>query len=108
MVVVGNDMALITAALQPRRHARGDHPALFHDTAALAPKTRAYPLEEINDYLRAFPRAPRRCAGRWPTTISWPSRRASRATTLIMAGAPGAVLDARGPRAAWWRRCGAR
>ena len=38
-------------------------PALFYKTAELAPRTQAYPLEEINDYLRACSRpVPRPCA----------------------------------------------
>src|SRR5512132_2219451 len=55
VVVVGNDMALITAALQPGATHVVTAPALFYNTAELAPRTQAYPLEEINDYLRAFP-----------------------------------------------------
>ena len=94
VVVIGNDLALITAALQPGATHVVTTPALFHQTAALAPRTRAYPLEEINDYLRAFPaRAP---AVR--QTLAYYDLRAFasrlRATTLVMAGAPGAVTDA--------------
>src|SRR6266566_1995288 len=55
LVVSGNDLALITAALAPGATHVVTAPALFYDTMALAPKTHAYPLEEINDYLRAFP-----------------------------------------------------
>src|SRR5207245_11622529 len=55
LVVSGNDLALITAALAPGATHVVAAPALFYDTMALAPKTHAYPLEELNDYLRAFP-----------------------------------------------------
>lgn len=55
VVVFGNDLALITAALYPGATHVVTNPALFYRTAELAPKTQAYPLEEINDYLRAFP-----------------------------------------------------
>jgi cephalosporin-C deacetylase len=55
VVVFGNDMALMTAALHPGATHVVTNPALFYRTAELAPKTQAYPLEEINDYLRAFP-----------------------------------------------------
>src|SRR5205085_11197384 len=55
VVVMGNDMALITAALAPGATHVVTTPALFYNTAELAPKTQAYPLEEINDYLRMFP-----------------------------------------------------
>jgi cephalosporin-C deacetylase-like acetyl esterase len=94
VVVVGNDMALITAALQPGATHVVTAPALFYNTAELAPQTRAYPLEEVNDYLRAFPdraEAVRR-------TLAYYDLRAfaSRlnATTLLMAGASGSLLDA--------------
>ena len=55
VIVAGNDMALLTAALHPGATHVVATPALFYRTAELAPKTLAYPLEEINDYLRAFP-----------------------------------------------------
>src|SRR5215475_11761252 len=55
VVVVGNDLALITAALHPGVTHVVATPALFFRTAELAPRTQAYPLEEINDYLRSFP-----------------------------------------------------
>jgi cephalosporin-C deacetylase len=94
VVVVGNDMALITAALQPGATHVVTTPQLFHDTAELAPKTRAYPLEEINDYLRAFPSR----AESVRQTLAYYDLEAfaprSSATTLVMAGAPGAVPDA--------------
>src|SRR5215510_12515210 len=94
VVVVGNDMALITAALQPGATHVVTAPTLFYNTAELAPRTQAYPLEEVNDYLRAFPdraEAVRR-------TLAYYDLRAfaSRlnATTLVVAGAPGTSLDA--------------
>jgi cephalosporin-C deacetylase len=94
LVVVGNDMALITTALQPGATHVVTAPQLFHDTAELAPKTRAYPLEEINDYLRAFPSR----AENVRQTLAYYDLEAfaprSSATTLVMAGAPGAVPDA--------------
>jgi cephalosporin-C deacetylase len=93
-VVVGNDMALITAALQPGATHVVTAPQLFHDCVELAPKTRAYPLEEINDYLRAFPSR----AENVRQTLAYYDLEAfaprSSATTLVMAGAPGAVPDA--------------
>jgi cephalosporin-C deacetylase len=93
VVVVGNDLALITAALHPGATHVVTTPALFHRTAELAPRTRAYPLEEINDYLRAFParaQAVRRTLAYYDLQAFAPRLRA---TTLIMAGAPGAVPD---------------
>ncbi|MCH7652743.1 MAG: acetylxylan esterase [Chloroflexi bacterium] len=93
IVAVGNDMALITAAL-----ARGvthviSTPALFLDTCELASKTGAYPLEEINDYLRAFP--DREAAVRETLAhldLRWFAPQVD-ANTLIMAGAPGSLLS---------------
>ena len=93
LVVVGNDLALITAALHPAATHVVATPALFYDTATLAPKTQTYPLEEINDYLRAFPAK----AGAVNRTLAYydPQAFASRmkATTLLMAGSTGSLLD---------------
>jgi cephalosporin-C deacetylase len=93
VVVVGNDLALITAALTPGATHVVSTPALFYKTAELAPRTAAYPLEEINDYLRRFParaESVRRTLGYFDLGAF-----AARVTaaTLVMAGAPGAVLD---------------
>ncbi len=95
VVVVGNDMALITAALQPGATHVVTTPALFYNTAELAPRTQAYPLEELNDYLRAFPTR----AEVVRQTLAYYDLQAFAprvtATTLLMAGAPGALLDGR-------------
>ena len=94
VVAVGNDLALITAALAPGVSHVVTTPALFHDTVRLAPRTSAYPLEEINDYLRRHPdRAPavQRTLGYYDLRAFAPR---VGARTLIMAGAPGAVPDA--------------
>jgi cephalosporin-C deacetylase len=93
LVVVGNDLALMTAAL----HRGATHvvaaPALFYHTTELAPKTQTYPLEEINDYLRAFPTK----ASDVHRTLTYYDLQtfAPRvtATTLLMAGASGSLLD---------------
>src|SRR5213594_495440 len=93
LVVSGNDLALITAALAPGATHVVTAPALFYDTMALAPKTHAYPLEEINDYLRAFPaqaEAVRATLAHYDLRAFAP--RVS-ATTLVIAGAPGTLLD---------------
>ena len=55
VVVVGNDMALITASLGQGITHVVTTPALFFDTAALAPNTSSYPLQEVNDVLRLHP-----------------------------------------------------
>ncbi len=94
VVLVGNDVALITAALADGATHVVTSPALFHDTAALAPKTHAYPLEEINDYVRAFPA---RAAAMRETLAHFDLKTfAPRVTakTLVLAGARGSALDA--------------
>jgi cephalosporin-C deacetylase len=93
LVVVGNDLALITAALHPGATQMVNTPALFYHTAELAPRTQAYPLEEINDYLRTFPGK----AAAVHQTLAYYDLMALAprvtAATLLMAGPPGSVLD---------------
>ena len=93
VVSVGNDVALIGAALTSGATHVVTTPALFYKTAELAPKTQAYPLEEINDYLRLFPAR----AESVRRTLTYFDLRAFAprvtATTLVMAGAPGTLLD---------------
>jgi cephalosporin-C deacetylase len=94
VVVLGNDLALITAALHPKAMHVVASPALFYRTAELAPRTQAYPLEEVNDYLRAFPAktaAVQRTLAYYDLLAFAPQ---VKATTLLMAGAPGALLEA--------------
>lgn len=55
IALTGNDLALITAALRPQASALHCSPGLLYNAASLAPKTSAYPLEELNDYTRAYP-----------------------------------------------------
>ena len=93
VVVVGNDLALITAALTSGATRVVTTPALFYETTALAPKTQAYPLEEVNDYLRMFParaEAVRRTLACFDLRAFAPR---VTATTLVMAGARGTLLD---------------
>ena len=93
VVVFGNDMALTTAALASGATHVVTTPALFYNAAELAPRTQAYPLEELNDYGRMFPH--HQAAVR--QTLAYYDLRAFApqvtAKTLIMAGAPGALLD---------------
>jgi cephalosporin-C deacetylase len=93
VVVMGNDLALITAALTGAATHVVTTPALFYDTAELAPKTHAYPLEEINDYISTFPAR----AEAVRETLAYYDLRAFAprvtATTLLMTGAPGTLLD---------------
>jgi cephalosporin-C deacetylase len=94
VVVMGNDLALVTAALTAGATHVVAAPALFYKTAELAPRTQAYPLEEINDYVRMFPRraeAVRRTLAYYDLRAFAPRITAA---TLLMAGAPGTLLDA--------------
>src|SRR5262245_27042705 len=94
VVVMGNDLALITAALSAGATHVVAAPALFYKTAELAARSHAYPLEEINDYLRTFPALAKAVRH----TLAYYDLRgfAPRvaATTLLMAGAPGTLFDA--------------
>src|SRR5207244_5301231 len=102
VVVTGNDLALITAALRSGATHVVAAAALFYRTAELAPRTQAYPLEEINDYLRLFParaEAVRRTLAYYDLRAFAPR---ITATTLLMAGAPGTLLDALALRPLVW------
>ncbi|HMH53000.1 MAG TPA: acetylxylan esterase [Candidatus Acidoferrum sp.] len=93
VVVVGNDVALMAAALTSGATHVVTTPALFYRTAELAPRTQAYPLEEINDYLRAFPARAESVRRRLASfdLVAFAPR--VTATTLVMASAPGSLLD---------------
>ena len=96
VAIVGNDLALHAAALQPGASIIASTPALFADPLTAAAKTDAYPLEEYNDHLRALP--DRRAAV--AETLSYFDLRAFApriaVPTLLMAGPEGAPL---GPQA---------
>lgn len=93
VVIVGNDTAFLTAALQPGATHLVCTPALFYNAAELATQTSAYPLEELNDYWRTFPER-REAVQR---TLAYYDLRAFAphitAQTLLMAGAAGSLLS---------------
>jgi len=93
VVVAGNDLALMTAASTPGATHVVATPALFYKTAALAPKSQAYPLEEINDYLRAHPERAESVRRTLADCDLLGFAPRVTAATLLMAGAPGSVLD---------------
>jgi cephalosporin-C deacetylase-like acetyl esterase len=64
IAVVGDELALMTAALRPEVDALYTTPNLFYGVNELAPRTNAYPLEEYNDYARFYPD---RAAALWNT-----------------------------------------
>ncbi len=55
IAVVGDDLALFTAALRSQVDALYFVPTLFYAASQLAPQTGSYPLEEFNDYVRSYP-----------------------------------------------------
>lgn len=55
IIVAGDELALMTAALRPEVDALYTTPGLFYDVEQLAPSTNAYPYEEYNDYARYYP-----------------------------------------------------
>ena len=94
IAAIGNDLAFTTAALCPQVTHVVCSPALLYATADLASRTSAYPLEEINDYLRLHPErddAVRRTLSYFD--LRWFASQVD-ATTLLMAGADGSALDA--------------
>ena len=94
VAAIGNDLALTTAALSEEITHLVSTPTLLYATADLAQRTSAYPLEEINDYLRLHPTR-REAAHRTLSyfDLRWFGSRVS-ANTLLMAGAGGSALDA--------------
>jgi cephalosporin-C deacetylase-like acetyl esterase len=84
--VVGDDLALITAALRPEVAALYTAPSPFYAAAELAPRTNAYPLEELNDYARAYPA---QAAAMWETLSYFDSQRFApmvRAESVVVTG----------------------
>ena len=64
IAVVGDELALMTAALRPQVDVLYTTPNLFYGAQELAPRTNAYPHEEYNDYARYYPD---RAAAMWNT-----------------------------------------
>lgn len=89
----GNDLALIVASLSPQLTHVVCTPQLFYDVSRLAPATSAYPLEEINDFLRLYPdKAPEVFHTLAYFDPRW-SAPEVRAETLLIGGAEGEPLD---------------
>jgi cephalosporin-C deacetylase len=91
MAIVGDDLALITAAHRPVFSALLAQTLMFYRLMEARERTEAYPIEEINDYLRFFPNLTDAVAH----TLAYvePLHHAPnvRATTLLPAGDPGAL-----------------
>jgi cephalosporin-C deacetylase len=93
IAVVGNDLALFTAALRPQVDALYCAPGLFYAARQLAPQTEAYPLEELNDYARYHED---QAAAMWKTLAYFePAHLAPRvqAETVIVNGGEGALFS---------------
>ena len=93
LVAVGNDLALQAVALTGSASCLVCSPELFFDPLWRAGRTRAYPLEEYNDYLRRFP-ARRASVAR--TLANFDLTRFARRVsvpTLIVAGPAGTDRD---------------
>ena len=94
LVSIGSDLALFTAALCPKVTHLVCTPTLSYAATDLAARTQAYPLEEINDYLRFYPsRREQVCRTLSYFDLRWFALRVN-AATLLMAGADGELLDA--------------
>ena len=94
VAAVGTDLALVAAAFCPQVTHLVSTPTLLYRTASLAQHTTAYPLEEINDYLRLHPSRLEQVNN----TLSYFDLRwfASQVTarTLVVFGADGSALEA--------------
>jgi len=94
--ISGNDLALITAARRPGFTAVQASGLLFHRLMEARERSDAYPVEEVNDYLRASPDK----AGAVARTLSYfePANHVStlNATTLFNGGGAGvqSLMDA--------------
>lgn len=87
--MVGDDLALITAARRPRFAAVQASGLLFYRLMEARERGEAYPVEEVNDYLRAYP--DRRDAVARTLSYVEPRHHAPRvaATTLLSVGGGG-------------------
>ena len=89
--IMGDDLALITAARRPQFTAVQAGGLLFYRLLEAAGRSSAYPVEEINDYLRTYPEKREQVA----KTLSYldPINHADRvrATALLITGDAGAI-----------------
>ncbi len=89
--IIGDDLALITAARRPQFTAVQAGGLLFYRLLEAAGRSSAYPVEEINDYLRTYPEQREQVAN----TLSYldPINHAARvrATALLITGDAGAI-----------------
>jgi cephalosporin-C deacetylase len=86
IAVIGDELALFTAALREQVSSLYYSPALFYGASQLAPRTNGYPLEELNEYIRTYPE--KRTAVEQTLAYFEPTHVASmvRADTMVMTG----------------------
>ncbi len=91
VAAIGDDLAIMVAARRPRVSVLQPASLLFYRLMEARRRTDAYPVEEINDYLRAFPDR----EGAVARTLAYfdPVHHAprSRAATLLTPGDPESV-----------------
>ena len=89
--IVGNDLAILTAARRPGFAALHLTDTLFYRLGEARHRTEAYPVEEVNDHLRHAPDEADRVAA--TLALFEPRHHASavRATTLLPTGDPGTL-----------------
>ncbi len=93
VAAVGTDLSLIAAAFSPQVTHLVSTPTLLFRTAGLARRTTAYPLEEINDYLRLHPSRQEQVENTLSYfDLRWFAPRVH-AETLLVSGADGTALD---------------
>ncbi len=91
VAILGDDLALITAARRPRFAVVEPAGFMFYRMMEAAARTSAYPLEEINEYVRAHPG--RRDAVAYTAAYFDPVNHAGRvtATTMFSLGSEGST-----------------
>ena len=91
VAIAGDDLALITAARRPQFAALHASALLFYRLLEASARTSAYPVEEINDYLRTYPDE-RDAVARTLAYVD-PVHHAPRVTapTLLSVGDPGTL-----------------
>jgi len=89
VAITGNDLALITAARRPGFTVVQAAGLLFYRLMQARERSEAYPVEELNDYLRSYPEQHEAVA----RTLAYldPSHHVSkiRATTMLSVGSGG-------------------
>ncbi len=91
VAISGDDLALITAARRPAFSTAQISGLMFYRMLEACQRTEAYPLEEINDYLRTYPE--QRAAIAHTIAFFDPQYHAAavQATTLLTVGDPGSL-----------------